>query len=45
MKLSSQEKTEVPTPLNANVFHIFESHPIYDQTQASSVVLFSLLYR
>jgi hypothetical protein len=45
VKLSSQHKTEVPTPLNANAFFIFESHPIYDQTQGSSVVLFSLLYR
>jgi hypothetical protein len=31
------KKTEVPQPLNANFF-IFESHPIYDQTQGSSIV-------
>jgi hypothetical protein len=34
-------KTEVPLPLNANLF-IFESHPIYDQTQGSSVVFLTL---
>jgi hypothetical protein len=33
-------KTEVPPPLNnASVFYFFESHPIYDQTQGSSVVV------
>ncbi len=32
-----------PPSLNANVFYFFEYHPIYDQTQGSS--LFSLLYR
>jgi hypothetical protein len=31
-------KTEVPPALNANVFYFFESHPVYDQTQGSSVV-------
>jgi hypothetical protein len=31
-------KTEVPPPLNANLFYFFESQPIYDQTQGSSVV-------
>jgi hypothetical protein len=42
-------KTEVPTPLNANVFFFFgvgfkffEFHPIYDQIQGSSVVYFTL---
>jgi hypothetical protein len=25
-------KTEVPPPLNANVFFFLESHPVYDQT-------------
>ncbi len=35
-------KTEVPPPLNANVFYLFESHPIYDQTQGSSVVFLTL---
>ncbi len=35
-------KTEVPPPLNANVFYFFESHPIYDQTQGSSVVFLTL---
>ncbi len=34
--------TEVPPPLNPNVFFVFESHPIYDQTQGSSVVFFTL---
>jgi len=43
VKLSLQLKTEVPPPLNANMF--FKSHPLYDQTQGASVVLFSLLYR
>jgi len=34
-----------PPPLNANVFNfnfIFECHPIYDQTQGSSVVFITL---
>jgi hypothetical protein len=31
-------KTEVPPPLNVNVFYFFESHPICDQTLGSSVV-------
>ncbi len=35
-------KTDVPPPLNANVFYFFESHPIYDQTQDSSVVSLTL---
>jgi hypothetical protein len=35
-------KTEVPPPLNANVFYFFESHLIYDQTQRSSVVFLTL---
>ncbi len=35
-------KTEVPPPLNANVFYFFESQPIYDQTQGSSVVSLTL---
>jgi hypothetical protein len=42
-------KVEVPHPLNANfyfyfgsVFFFFESHPIYDQTQGSSVVFITL---
>ncbi len=38
-------KTEVPPPpLNANVFYFyfFLSHPIYDQTQGSSVVFLTL---
>ncbi len=35
-------KTEVPPPLNANVFYFFESCPIYDQTQGSSVVFLTL---
>jgi hypothetical protein len=36
-------KNEVPQALNANVFFLFfgESHPIYDQT-GSSVVLLTL---
>jgi hypothetical protein len=37
-------KTEVPPPLNANVFDFFESHRVYDQTQGSSLV-FLTLYR
>jgi len=38
-------KTEVPLPLNANVFFFFlESHPIYDQTNGSSVVFLSLCW-
>ncbi len=37
-------KTEVPPPLNANVFYFFESHRVYDQTQGSSLV-FLTLYR
>jgi hypothetical protein len=37
-------KTEVPPPLNnVNVFFFFETHPIYDQTQGSSVIF--LIYR
>jgi hypothetical protein len=36
-------KTEVPPPLNANVFYFFESHPVYDQLRV--LVLFSLFYR
>jgi hypothetical protein len=35
-------KTEVPPPLNPNGFYFFESHPIYDQTQGSSVVFLTL---
>jgi hypothetical protein len=36
-------KTEVPPPpLNADVFYFLESHPIYDQTQGSSVVFLTL---
>jgi hypothetical protein len=35
-------KTEVPPPLNANVFYFFESHPAYDQTQGSSLVFLTL---
>ncbi len=35
-------KTEVPPPLNANVFNFFESRPMYDQTQGSSVVFLTL---
>jgi hypothetical protein len=36
-------ETEVPPPfLNANVFYFFESHPIYDQTQGSSIVFLTL---
>jgi hypothetical protein len=35
-------KTEIPPPLNANGFFFFESHPIYDQTQGSSVVFLTL---
>jgi hypothetical protein len=35
-------KTEVPPPLNANVFYFFESHPVYDQTQGSSLVYLTL---
>jgi hypothetical protein len=36
-------KTEVPQPLNANLFiYLFDSHPIYDQTQGSSVVFLTL---
>ncbi len=37
-------KTEVPPPLNVNVFYFFESHRVYDQTQGSSLV-FLTLYR
>ncbi len=40
---SVHTKIEIPPPMNANVFYFFEYHPIYDQTQGSS--LFSLLYR
>ncbi len=36
-------KTEVPPPLNANVFNFFEPHPVYDKLRV--LVLFSLLYR
>ncbi len=43
-------KTEVPPPLNANAFFFFwvgfflffEFHPIYDQTEGSSVVFLTL---
>ncbi len=35
-------KTEPPPPLNANAFYFFESHPSYDQTQGSSVVVLTL---
>jgi hypothetical protein len=35
-------KTEVPAPLNVNVFNIFESHPIYDQTEGCSAVFVTL---
>ncbi len=35
-------KTKVLPPMNANVFYFFESHPIYDQTQCSSVVFLTL---
>jgi len=35
-------KTEVPLPLNASVFYFFESHPIYDQAQSSSIVFLTL---
>jgi hypothetical protein len=35
-------KTEVPPPLNANVFFFFEFHPIYDQTVGSSVIFLTL---
>jgi hypothetical protein len=35
-------KTEVPPPLNVNVFYFFESHPIYDQTEGCSVVFVTL---
>jgi hypothetical protein len=35
-------KTEVPPPLNANVFLFFESHPSYHQTQGSSLVVLTL---
>jgi hypothetical protein len=34
--------TQVPPPLNVNVFYFFESHPIYDQTQGSSLVFLTL---
>jgi hypothetical protein len=35
-------KTEVPPPLNVNIFYFFESHPICDQTLGSSVVFLNL---
>jgi len=35
-------KIEVPQPLNGNLFIYFYSHPIYDQTQGSSVVFLTL---
>jgi hypothetical protein len=35
-------KADVPPPLNADFFNFFESHPIYDQTQGSSVVFLTL---
>ncbi len=36
-------KTEVPPPLNAIiVFNFFESHPIYEKTQGSTVVFIAL---
>jgi hypothetical protein len=35
-------KTEVPPPLKANGFYFFESHPVYDQTQGSSLVFLTL---
>jgi hypothetical protein len=35
-------KTEVPRPLNAKVLYFFEPHPIYDQTQGSSVLFLTL---
>jgi hypothetical protein len=31
-----------PTPLNADVFYFFESHPIYDHAQGSSVDFITL---
>jgi hypothetical protein len=44
VKLSSPQKLRSPQcpPLNANVFYFFESQPIYDQTQGSSVVFLAL---
>jgi hypothetical protein len=39
---SIHHKNWGPPPLNANVFYFFESHPIYDQTQGSSVVFLTL---
>jgi len=35
-------KIEVPPPSDDNVFKFFESHPIYDQTEGSSVVFLTL---
>jgi hypothetical protein len=44
VKLSSPQKlrSPPPPPLNTNVFYFFESHPIYDQTEGSSVVFLNL---
>jgi hypothetical protein len=36
------QKTEVPPPLNVNAFYFFEFHLIYDQTQGSCIVFFTL---
>ncbi len=41
-KKERQGETEVPLPLNANFLFIFESHPMYDQTEGSSVVFLTL---
>jgi hypothetical protein len=44
-KKERQSENQVPSPLNANVFFfflVFESHPIYDQTQGPSVVFLTL---
>jgi len=40
--LKKEERQGELQPLNANVFSFFESHPIYDQTQGSRVVFFTL---
>ncbi len=37
-----ERRVKFSSPLNANVFCFFESHPIYDQTQGSWVDFFTL---